>query len=213
MTNISGPVEELEALVEIDRLARLDDGSGIIEPQLVGYLDSLGESAYDMPYLRISGQTLLGEVFTGLGEDERVAEMLHRNIEDSTARLGASEQDALCAWAARVVVIRLLRTIARMEAVELKAVVSKELAAVQPPEQHGVCPVVRMALAMTVDVLAAASLDAHPDDMVRVVLEYADRVDWLDDEELSAYFAELRQIVLQRERDLRFGEPGPARFG
>ena len=117
MTLILEPEEGLEALGEINRLAQLDDGSGIIESQLISYLDSLGDDAYDMPCLRIAGQTLLGEVLTGLGEDERVAEVLRRNIQDSVVLPGMSEEEALQARAAQVVVVRLLRIIARMEAV------------------------------------------------------------------------------------------------
>lgn len=210
MTIISEPEEELEALGEINRLAQLDDGSGIIEPQLISYLDSLGDDAYDMPCLRIAGQTLLGEVLTGLGEDERVAEVLRRNIEDSVVHPGSSEEEVLHARAAQIVVVRLLRIIARMEAVELRSAVAQQRLAPEIP------PVVRVALSLTVDILAAASLDAHPDDMVRVVLDYADRVLWLADDDLNAYFAELESIVQQRERDLKFGhfgESGTARFG
>lgn len=210
MTLILEPEEGLEALGEINRLAQLDDGSGIIEPQLISYLDSLGDDAYDMPCLRIAGQTLLGEVLTGLGEDERVAEVLRRNIEDSVVLPGMSEEEALHARAAQVVVVRLLRIIARMEAVELRNVVAQQCLASQIP------PVVRVALTLTVDILDAARLDAHPDDMVRVVLDYADQVLWLADDDLNAYFAELEMIVQQREKDLefgRFGEPGAARFG
>ena len=210
MTLILEPEEGLEALGEINRLAQLDDGSGIIEPQLISYLDSLGDDAYDMPCLRIAGQTLLGEVLTGLGEDERVAEVLRRNIQDSVVLPGMSEEEALQARAAQVVVVRLLRIIARMEAVELRNVVAQQRLALQIP------PVVRVALTLTVDILDAARLDAHPDDMVRVVLDYADQVLWLADDNLNAYFAELEMIVQQREKDLefgRFGEPGAARFG
>ena len=210
MTLILEPEEGLEALGEINRLAQLDDGSGIIEPQLISYLDSLGDDAYDMPCLRIAGQTLLGEVLTGLGEDERVAEVLRRNIQDSVVLPGTSEEEALQARAAQVVVVRLLRIIARMEAVELRNVVAQQCLASQIP------PVVRVALTLTVDILDAARLDAHPDDMVRVVLDYADQVLWLADDDLNAYFAELEMIVQQREKDLqfgRFGEPGAARFG
>ncbi|MBC6748001.1 hypothetical protein CHU67_05495 [Corynebacterium sp. LK19] len=210
MTLILEPEEGLEALGEINRLAQLDDGSGIIEPQLISYLDSLGDDAYDMPCLRIAGQTLLGEVLTGLGEDERVAEVLRRNIQDSVVLPGMSEEEALQARAAQVVVVRLLRIIARMEAVELRNVVAQQRLALQIP------PVVRVALTLTVDILDAARLDAHPDDMVRVVLDYADQVLWLADDDLNAYFAELEMIVQQREKDLefgRFGEPGAARFG
>ncbi|KAA9225414.1 hypothetical protein F6I42_08455 [Corynebacterium amycolatum] len=210
MTLILEPEEGLEALGEINRLAQLDDGSGIIEPQLISYLDSLGDDAYDMPCLRIAGQTLLGEVLTGLGEDERVAEVLRRNIQDSVVLPGMSEEEALQARAAQVVVVRLLRIIARMEAVELRNVVAQQCLASQIP------PVVRVALTLTVDILDAVRLDAHPDDMVRVVLDYADQVLWLADDDLNAYFAELEMIVQQREKDLefgRFGEPGAARFG
>ncbi len=210
MTLILEPEEGLEALGEINRLAQLDDGSGIIEPQLISYLDSLGDDAYDMPCLRIAGQTLLGEVLTGLGEDERVAEVLRRNIRDSVVLPGMSEEEALQARAAQVVVVRLLRIIARMEAVELRNAVAQQCLAPQIP------PVVRVALTLTVDILDAARLDAHPDDMVRVVLDYADQVLWLADDDLNAYFAELEMIVQQREKDLefgRFGEPGAARFG
>ena len=210
MTLILEPEEGLEALGEINRLAQLDDGSGIIEPQLISYLDSLGDDAYDMPCLRIAGQTLLGEVLTGLGEDERVAEVLRRNIQDSVVLPGMSEEEALQARAAQVVVVRLLRIIVRMEAVELRNVVAQQCLATQIP------PVVRVALTLTVDILDAARLDAHPDDMVRVVLDYADQVLWLADDDLNAYFAELEMIVQQREKDLefgRFGEPGAARFG
>lgn len=210
MTLILEPEEGLEALGEINRLAQLDDGSGIIEPQLISYLDSLGDDAYDMPCLRIAGQTLLGEVLTGLGEDERVAEVLRRNIQDSVVLPGMSEEEALQARAAQVVVVRLLRIIARMEAVELRNAVAQQCLAPQIP------PVVRVALTLTVDILDAARLDAHPDDMVRVVLDYADQVLWLADDDLNAYFAELEMIVQQREKDLefgRFGEPGAARFG
>lgn len=210
MTLILEPEEGLEALGEINRLAQLDDGSGIIEPQLISYLDSLGDDAYDMPCLRIAGQTLLGEVLTGLGEDDRVAEVLRRNIQDSVVRPGMSEEEALHARAAQVVVVRLLRIIARMEAVELREVVAQQCLAPEIP------PVVRVALSLTVDILDAARLDAHPDDMVRVVLDYADQVLWLADDDLNAYFAELEMIVQQREKDLefgRFGEPGAARFG
>ena len=163
-----------------------------------------------MPCLRIAGQTLLGEVLTGLGEDERVAEVLRRNIQDSVVLPGMSEEEALQARAAQVVVVRLLRIIARMEAVELRNVVAQQCLASQIP------PVVRVALTLTVDILDAARLDAHPDDMVRVVLDYADQVLWLADDNLNAYFAELEMIVQQREKDLefgRFGEPGAARFG
>ena len=95
MTLILEPEEGLEALGEINRLAQLDDGSGIIESQLISYLDSLGDDAYDMPCLRIAGQTLLGEVLTGLGEDERVAEVLRRNIQDSVVLPGMSEELSL----------------------------------------------------------------------------------------------------------------------
>lgn len=210
MMLILEPEEGLEALGEINRLAQLDDGSGIIESQLISYLDSLGDDAYDMPCLRIAGQTLLGEVLTGLGEDERVAEVLRRNIQDSVVLPGMSEEEALQARAAQVVVVRLLRIIARMEAVELRNVVAQQCLASQIP------PVVRVALTLTVDILDAARLDAHPDDMVRVVLDYADQVLWLADDNLNAYFAELEMIVQQREKDLefgRFGEPGAARFG
>lgn len=210
MTLILEPEEGLEALGEINRLAQLDDGSGIIESQLISYLDSLGDDAYDMPCLRIAGQTLLGEVLTGLGEDERVAEVLRRNIQDSVVLPGMSEEEALQARAAQVVVVRLLRIIARMEAVELRNDVAQQCLASQIP------PVVRVALTLTVDILDAARLDAHPDDMVRVVLDYADQVLWLADDNLNAYFAELEMIVQQREKDLefgRFGEPGAARFG
>lgn len=210
MTLILEPEEGLEALGEINRLAQLDDGSGIIEPQLISYLDSLGDDAYDLPCLRIAGQTLLGEVLTGLGEDERVAEVLRRNIRDSVVLPGMSEEEALQARAAQVVVVRLLRIIARMEAVELRNAVAQQCLTSQIP------PVVRVALTLTVDILDAARLDAHPDDMVRVVLDYADQVLWLADDELNAYFAELEMIVQQREKDLefgRFGEPGAARFG
>lgn len=210
MTLILEPEEGLEALGEINRLAQLDDGSGIIEPQLISYLDSLGDDAYDLPCLRIAGQTLLGEVLTGLGEDERVAEVLRRNIRDSVVLPGMSEEEALQARAAQVVVVRLLRIIARMEAVELRNAVAQQCLAPQIP------PVVRVALTLTVDILDAARLDAHPDDMVRVVLDYADQVLWLADDDLNAYFAELEMIVQQREKDLefgRFGEPGAARFG
>ncbi|WP_048760592.1 hypothetical protein [Corynebacterium vitaeruminis] len=210
MTLILEPEEGLEALGEINRLAQLDDGSGIIEPELISYLDSLGDDAYDMPCLRIAGQTLLGEVLTGLGEDERVTEVLRRNIQDSVVRPGMTEEEALHARAAQVVVVRLLRVIARMEAVELRNVVAQQCLAPEIP------PVVRVALSLTVDILDAARLDAHPDDMVRVVLDYADQVLWLADEDLNAYFAELERIVQQREKDLefgRFGEPGAARFG
>lgn len=210
MTLILEPEEGLEALGEINRLAQLDDGSGIIEPQLISYLDSLGDDAYDMPCLRIAGQTLLGEVLTGLGEDDRVAEVLRRNIQDSVAVPGMSEEEALHARAAQVVVVRLLRIIARMEAVELRNVVAQQCLT------SDISPVVRVALSLTVDILDAARLDAHPDDMVRVVLDYADQVLWLADDDLNAYFAELEMIVRQREKDLefgRFGEPGAARFG
>ncbi len=126
MTLILEPEEGLEALGEINRLAQLDDGSGIIEPQLISYLDSLGYDAYDMPCLRSAGQTLLGELLTGLGEDERVAEVLRRNIQDSVVLPGMSEEEALQARAAQVVVVRLLRIIARMEAVELRNVVAHQ---------------------------------------------------------------------------------------
>nr|WP_120490992.1 hypothetical protein [Corynebacterium lactis] len=196
---------EHEALGEIERLAQLDDGSGIIEPQLISYLDSLGDDAYDMPCLRIAGQTLLGEVLTGLGEDEYVASVLERNIADSVVIPGMTEGEAIRARAAQVVVIRLLRVIARMEAVELREVVAGQCARPEIPAA------VRTALALTIDVLAAAALDAHPDDMVRVVLDYADQVMWLADAELIDYFSELEEIVQDRERSLRFGEPGAAR--
>lgn len=209
MTLTSATDDGLEALGEIERLAQLDDGSGIIETQLISYLDSLGDDAYDMPCLRIAGQTLLGEVLTGLGEDDRVAAVLRRNIEDSILRPGMTEEDALHARAAQVVVVRLLRIIARMEAVELRDVVAEQC---QLPD---IPAVVRVALSLTVDILAAASLDAHPDDMVRVVLDYADQVLWLADDDLNDYFSELEAIVQQREKDLqfgRFGEPGAAQF-
>ena len=206
MTLILEPEEGLEALGEINRLAQLDDGSGIIEPQLISYLDSLGDDAYDMPCLRIAGQTLLGEVLTGLGEDERVAEVLRRNIQDSVVLPGMSEEEALQARAAQVVVVRLLRIIARMEAVELRNVVAQQCLASQIP------PVVRVALTLTVDILDAARLDAHPDDMVRVVLDYADQVLWLADDNLNAYFAELEMIVQQREKDLEFGRFGAVSY-
>lgn len=196
---------EREALGELERLAQLDDGSGIIEPQLISYLDSLGDDAYDMPCLRVAGQTLLGEVLTGLGEDEHVASVLERNIADSIPWIGMTEGEALRVRAAQVVVIRLLRIIARMEAVELRDVVARCQRSIVPPA-------IQLALSLTVDVLGAAALDAHPDDMVRVVLDYADRVMWLADGELIDYFAELEQIVQARERDLRFGETGPAHF-
>lgn len=195
---------EATALGEIHRLARLDDGSGIIEAQLIDYLDSLGEDAFERPSLRIAGQTLLGEVLTGLGEDACVAQVLSRNVADSQIRPGMTEAAALQARAAQIVVIRLLRVIARMEAVELREDILTQLRCPYLPEP------VRVALSLTEAVLAAAALDGHPDDMVRVVLSFADQVVWLGDWELLDYFAELESQVEQREAALRFGQPNSA---
>lgn len=196
------PALEERVLGEFERLAQLEDGSGIIEAELLEFVDVLGDVVFGSPRLRIASQTLLGEVLTGLGEDEAVADVLQRNLRDCGALPSERCVHYECARAAQVAVIRILRTIARMEALELRDVVKRFY------ETVNAVPPIQTALSFTMDVLDAAALDAHPDDMVRVVQDYADQILWHADGELNDYFAEVEAIVAAREANLRFGKSG-----
>ncbi|MEJ5919031.1 MULTISPECIES: hypothetical protein [unclassified Corynebacterium] len=193
---------ERRALDTISGLASLDDGSGWIKDELIAFLDSLGDDLYRYPRLRREGHCLLGVVLIGLEEDDAVADLFNRTAKDCT--LYSSDLMAMPAVqeaidAAKTVIIHMLRAMARMEAVELKELVEKQI------EVPGLPPAVVVALRMTNDLLGAASLDAHPDDMVRVVQRYADSVMFAGDVDLLAYFMEVERYVENRERQLKFG--------
>lgn len=189
-----GAIDIEAVLTKLAQLGEKEDGSGCIENELVTYLDSLGGVAHWNPDIRIAGQVLLGKVLTGLGEDEMVADILVRNIEDSIAL-----QDLELRRAAEVVAIRLLRIMVRMEALELRELVLAQLM------KSGLSDQLRLALELTADLLAAEALDAHPDEVVQVFFSYADRIMLTADSELVAYFNALDKWVHVRKRDLRLG--------
>lgn len=190
-----GAVNVESALAELSRLGLKEDGSGCIERELLEFLDGLGDAAFTVPELRIAGQVLLGKVLTGLGEDEQVAQMIVRNINDSVVQRPEHQRRA-----AEVVAIRLLRVVVRMEALELRGLVLSQF------ETPGITEELRLALELTADLLDAEALDKHPDEVVQVFLDYADRIMLSADSELVDYFNALDKWVHVRKRDCRMDE-------
>ncbi len=189
------------ALEQLQRLAAADDGSGIIEQELISFLDSLGEEAFSQPEIRILGQSLLGEVLTGLGEDTAVIKLLRRNLFDSFHLPGAGEIEAICSYAAQIVVVRLLRTIVRMEARELSLAIDEEASFVASCSL-GVSEVIQVAFAMAAEALRATALDASPRELMAVAYRYEPEVAWLEDAELIEFHRELKQAAMDRAEQL-----------
>ncbi|MFD5868419.1 hypothetical protein ACFWGD_07390 [Corynebacterium sp. NPDC060344] len=179
---------EASALRAIERLAMLDDGTGFVLGELEATLAGLDPDVRELPSVRVASLPFLAELKLGLGDDRPVAELL----EDSVARAVAGDA------ASRVVAIRVLRALARMDAVELGVVVKRLLRG-----GEGSDPVLALGLQLAAAVLDAVGPGAHPLAFPRLPGRFADRVLMAGDPELLCFFADVELAVHDRERDDR----------
>ena len=183
---------EASALRAILRLAELDDGSGFVLEELEATLAGLDDDVRDLPAVRVAAEPFLAEVRLGLGDDGAVATLLVEAVD------GALAGDA----ASRVVVLRVLRALVRMDAVELCDVV-KHL----HKRVDGADRVLATGLQLAVAVLEAVGPGAHPLAFPRLPGRFADRVLAAGDPELLCFFADVEIAVHGREKDdLRIAE-------
>ncbi|WP_295625118.1 hypothetical protein [uncultured Corynebacterium sp.] len=179
------PREE-DALAAILRLVELDDGSGVVLGELEDTLAALDADVRDLPSVRVAAEPFLAELKLGLGEDATVTAML----EDS------AEAAAVGDPVARIVVIRILRTVARMDAVELRGVVTQLARRATIGD-----PVLSTALDLASAVLDAVAPGAHPLAYPRLPGRFADRVLAVGDPELLCFFADVESAVHGRQND------------
>lgn len=183
---------EASALRAIERLAMLDDGSGFVLGELEATVAGLDADVRDLPSVRVASLPFLAELRLGLGHDAPVAELLEESVERAVAGDAAS----------RVVVIRVLRSLARMDAVELRGVVKRLLR-----RAEGADPVLAIGLQLGAAVLDAVGPGAHPLAFPRLPGRFADRVLMAGDPELLCFFADIETAVHGREQDdLRIAE-------
>lgn len=173
-------------------MAELDDGSGFVLEELEATLAGLDDDVRDLPAVRVAAEPFLAEVRLGLGDDGAVATLLVEAVD------GALAGDA----ASRVVVLRVLRALVRMDAVELCDVV-KHL----HKRVDGADRVLATGLQLAVAVLEAVGPGAHPLAFPRLPGRFADRVLAAGDPELLCFFADVEIAVHGREKDdLRIAE-------
>lgn len=179
---------EASALRAILRLAELDDGSGFVLDELEATLAALDDDVRDLPSIRVAALPFLAEIRLGLGDDADVAALM----EDAVDRALAGDA------ASRVVVLRILRSMARMDAVELRDVVKRLW-----KRAVGADPVLATGLQLAAAVLDAVGPGAHPLAFPRLPGRFADRVLMAGDPELLCFFADVEIAVHGREKDDR----------
>lgn len=174
------------ALRAIERLALLDDGSGFILGELQATLAGIDPDVLDLPSVRVASLPLLAEVQLGLGDDAQVADLLSESVDR------AADGDR----AARAVVLRILRSVARMDAVELRGVVKRLLV-----RAEGTDPVLVTGLRLGAAVLDAVGPGAHPLAFPRLPERFTDEVLMAGDPDLLCFFADVEIAVHGREKD------------
>ncbi|MFC3849196.1 hypothetical protein ACFORJ_03295 [Corynebacterium hansenii] len=183
---------EASALRAILRLAELDDGTGYVLGELEATLAGFDDDVRDLPTVRVAALPFLAELHLGLGDDARVAELLEEAVE--RARGGDD--------AARVVSLRMLRALCRMDAIEMRSVVKRLL-----DRAEGADPVLVTALELSLGVLDAVAPGAHPLALPRLPGRFADAVFLAGDPELLCFFADVEVAIDGRENDdLRIAE-------
>lgn len=182
-----GP-REGEALAAILGLGALDDGSGFILGDLEALLATLDDATLRAPRVRVAALPLLADLKLGLGDDGPVQGMLYEAVD------GALAGDAV----ARVVALRILRSIVRMEAVEMRGTVER------CAERAAGDATLRSGLELVHAVLEAVAPGAHPLAFPRLPGRFADRVLVDGDAELLCLFADVENAVHgHREADRR----------
>lgn len=178
------PREE-SALRGILRLAELDDGSGFVLGELEATLGALDPEIRTLPSVRVASEPFLAELKLGLGYDGHVMGLLYAAVDDAIA--GDPP--------ARVVALRTLRALCRMDAVELVDVVKR-----LRERAEGADPVLTAGLDLAAAVLDAVGPGAHPLAYPRLPGRFADRILMAGDPELLCFFADVEIAVHEREK-------------
>ncbi|QGS34754.1 hypothetical protein FOB82_07130 [Corynebacterium xerosis] len=178
------PREE-SALRGILRLAELDDGSGFVLGELEATLGALDPDIRTRPSVRVASEPFLAELKLGLGYDGHVIGLLYAAVDDAIAGDPA----------ARVVALRTLRALCRMDAVELGDVVNR-----LRERAEGTDPGLAVGLDLAAAVLDAVGPGAHPLAYPRLPGRFADRILMAGDPELLCFFADVEIAVHEREK-------------